>query len=130
MSDYTPTGKKYNWEDPLGVIKHEKEVEHKLTEPNPIIKFIEDEANKKRLTMEMKVQLRLTPPTIEELRNYFNDAIAKLLDMVVTYETKSGYKRGRIKCIGKNSLQVELKNTKVKKWVDFDEVIRLKKNYD
>jgi len=126
MVEYTPKGNKYNSEDPLGLIQKERELEKRLTEPNPIQRFIEAEALKKDKARQLRAIIR---PLYKELTEEFNEIIQKLMGMVVTIETQIGYIKGRIKSIGNGMVCIEQRGNKKEMWVDFDECIDLSNNY-
>ena len=122
---FSPKGTPYNETDPLGVIKHEEDIARRLEEPNPVQLFIENEAKKK----DEARRLRPERPTKYQLLLEYMEVVKKLYGMVVTFETKSGYKRGRITGIGNSCLKVSLRGTKEEMWVDFEEVLKLSQNY-
>ena len=124
---FSPNGKSYNEQDPLGVIAHENEIEYRLTEPNPIQKFLETEAIRKDEARKLRIEQR---PSYNQLRQEFKEIIHKLIGMVITTETSKGYKKGRIIAISNGMVHIETRGDKKKMWVDFDEVLKLTQNYE
>lgn len=122
---FTPKGTKYNEEDPLGILAQEAEIQKKIDFPNPIQRFIESEALKK----DKARMFRINRPSRYELELDFEDILKKLMGMVVTFETRKGYIRGRIDRIWNGCVRAVQRGTKKEYWVDFDEVLSLKRNY-
>ncbi len=124
MSLYNPQGKRYNFSDPLGLVAHEKSIEKRLNEPSVVQSFIENEAIKK----DRARRFRIEAPTKLELMYELKEIVEKLVGMVVTFERR-GYCHGRIKYVSSTFFEVELRGTKEKVLVDYDEILRLRNNY-
>ena len=125
MSLYNPKGNRYNFEDPLGLLQKEKEIEEKLKSPSPVTLFIENEAIKR----DERRSLLIAKPTQFQLLLELEEIIKSMIGMVVTFETKRGYLHGRVVGVGAKFFNVELRGTKKKMIVDFDETLKLRKNY-
>ena len=122
---YTPKSTPYNEEDPLGLIQKEKELEKKLNEPSPVQLFIESEARKK----DEARRFRIEKPTYHELRTEFAEIMHKLIGMVVIFECRGRYVKGRIDKVQYGVFRVLERGTKKSYWVDFDECLSIKSNY-
>ena len=125
-----PAGNKYNELDPLGVLAHEEDLERKLTEPNEIQKYIEANAIKKDEARKFRLGFRLERPTYAELSQEFAEIVVGLLGMVVTTEAKGQYVKGRIIDVNSGMVKIETRGKKDKMWIDFQECLKLKNNYD
>ena len=125
MNLFNPKGNRYNSEDPLGLLQKEKEIEEKLKFPSPVTLFIENEARKR----DERRSLLVAKPTQIELLYELEEIIKSMIGMVVTFETKRGYLHGRVVGVGAKFFNVELRGTKNEMIVDFDETLRLGKNY-
>ena len=118
-------GTAYNEEDPLGVLKHEKDVEE-ASAPNPITNFIESEARKRDVARKFNI----VKPSFVELMSELQSIYKKLVGMVVTTESKGKYVKGRITTLGNNILTIKIRGNKKDLWIGFSEVIKLRNNYD
>ncbi len=125
MSLYNPKGNRYNFEDPLGLLAKDKSIEDKLQNPNPVVLFVENEARKRDETRRFLIEKQNKYQKLCEIRKIF----LKMINMVVTFETKRGYLHGRVTGLGSGFFNVSLRGTKESILVDFDEVLRLRNNY-
>jgi hypothetical protein len=106
------------------LVAKEKSIEKRLNEPSVVQQFIENEARKK----DEARRFRIEAPTEFELMNELKEIVQKLIGMVVTFERR-GYCHGRIIRVNKTFFDVELRGTKEKVLVDFNEILRLSNNY-